>query len=118
MRTTFSQQNRLLIILVVAVLVVLLSLVGATVRSLRLKKNFQDEMAQRLDLEEKVSKMERERQGFLSEIKRLSDQIAKSAGEIEKLQINLDQEKTERAACEAVLEKIRAEQKTGSGRAM
>ena len=55
------RQNKTLIIGVVGVLLILVSLAKATANINKYKKNFRDEMAERLDLEEKLDKMEKGR---------------------------------------------------------
>jgi biopolymer transport protein ExbB/TolQ len=107
-----ARQNKMLVIFVVVTLLILVSLVKATTNVKKFKNNFQEEMAQRLDLEEKIAKMEKERAGLLSDSKKMKEDLQKERDELSQLKNKLAQEEDERSSLEKALEKARATQKT------
>lgn len=104
-------QNRILITLLFVIVVALISLVSATLNAKKVRKNFREEMAQRLDLEEKMTQMEKERSAVLSELKSLQTQLVKNKDEMEKLKNELVKEQEERTALKNALDQAKAEAK-------
>lgn len=101
-------QNRVVIILAVLVVLVLISLIKATLNVKNLSKNFRQEMAQRFDLEEKMIRMEKEHSALVFELKALKDQLRDKAQEIDSLKQELVSEGKEKAALETAIEKTKA----------
>ena len=106
-----ARQNKTLIICVVGVLLVLVSLVKATANVKKYKKNFQDEMAERLDLEEKIDKMEKDRAILLSDLKNLKEELKKEDDTLKETKDKLSQEEDKSASLQGALEKARSSQK-------
>lgn len=105
------RQNKTLIIGVVGALLILVSLVKATANVNKYKKNFRDEMAERLDLEEKLDKMEKGRAVLLSDLKNLKEELKKEGDALKDAQDKLLQEEDKSASLQKALEKDRASQK-------
>ncbi len=85
----------LIIVLVSVALVLLGFAVHATLNTKKWHANFSDEMAQRLDLEEKLSRIEKDRAAQLSDLKSLSQRLEKDKTEIEDLKAALAKMKQE-----------------------
>lgn len=98
-------QNRVVVILAVLVVLVLISLIKATLNVKNLRKNFRQEMAQRFDLEEKMIRMEKEHSALVFELKALKDQLHNKSQEIDSLRQELAREGNEKAALKEALEK-------------
>jgi len=107
-----ARQNKTLIICVVGVLLILVSLVKATANVKKYKKNFQEEMAERLDLEEKLDKMEKDRAVLLSDLKNLKEELKNENDALKKVKDKLSQEEDKSASLQRTLEKARADEKT------
>ncbi len=111
-------RNRFLIISVCVVLVVLISLVRATTNAKKYRKNFEEEMAQRLDLEEKMTKMEKDRADLVYELRDLRDQLAKNKEEVRQAIEELDRIRSEKTALKSALEKTNSEPGISSAKPM
>lgn len=98
-------QNRVVIISVVLAVLVLISLIKATMNVKNLRKNFRQEMAQRFDLEEKMIKMEKKHGALVFELKALRDELHKKSQEIDSLREELAREGNEKAALKESIEK-------------
>ncbi|MFH1691386.1 MAG: hypothetical protein ABIC68_02265 [Candidatus Omnitrophota bacterium] len=95
----------MLISLIVVVVVVMVSLVN-TGRNLKCsRKSFQEEMALRLDLEEKISGMEKERSSFQMEIKDMKRSLERKSEEIDSLQEKIFKEQQEKKELNKALRK-------------
>jgi septal ring factor EnvC (AmiA/AmiB activator) len=106
-----ARRNKTLIICVVGVLLILISLVKATANVNKYKKNFQEEMADRLDLEEKLDKMEKERAVLLSDLKNLKEELKEKNDALKEIKDKLSQEEDKNASLQGALEKARPGQK-------
>ncbi len=102
-------KNKLVIILVVLVVVCLASLVNASMNLKRSSKGFHDEMAQRLDLEEKVIKLEKGRDASQTELTGLKEQLTKNKEEIDSLKNALTASDNEKASLKSELEKTKGQ---------
>ncbi|MBI5872675.1 MAG: hypothetical protein HZB36_00830 [Candidatus Omnitrophica bacterium] len=98
-------RQRILISSVIITILVLASLVSASMNVSKFRKGFRDEMAQRLDLEEKISKMEKERQATISELETLKNQVLKDKDEATELREKLSKEQKDAASLREALEK-------------
>ncbi len=88
--------------------VVIFAIVSLARTSHKLKsssKSFQEEMALRLDLEEKISGMEKEQNIFLTEIKDLKRSLGKKLEEIDSLKEKIFKEQQEKHALSKELKK-------------
>ena len=106
-----ARQNKTLIICVVGVLLILVSLVKATANVKKYKKNFQDEMAERLDLEEKLDKMEKDRVVLLSSLNNIKEELKKESDALKEVQDKLLEEEDKSVSLQGALEKARSSQK-------
>ena len=97
--------SKFLIVSVIITVLVLASLVKATMNVKKFRKNFRDEMSQRLDLEEKVSKMEKERKALTLELQALKAQFSKNTDELAALRGTLAREQEDKAILKESLEK-------------
>lgn len=101
-------QNRVVIISVVLAVLVLISLIRATMNVKNLRKNFRQEMAQRFDIEEKMIKMEKEHGALVFELKALRDELHNKSQEIDSLREELARAGNEKAALKESIEKTQA----------
>jgi len=97
-------QNRVVVILAVLIVLVLISLIKATLNVKNLRKNFRQEMAQRFDIEEKMIKIEKEHSALVFELKSLKDQLNNKDREIDSLKEELAREGTQKTAVEEAQE--------------
>ena len=93
-----------LAIWVVAAILVLGFLVQQSLGVGKWRSSFNDEMAQRLDLEEKVARMEKERSALMAQAKDLTDKLQKSEAQIEDLKSALVREREEKKSLQARIE--------------
>ncbi len=107
---TFPRQ-KVLIVGVITTVVVLALLVGASMRINKYSKNFRDEMAQRLDLEEKLTKMDSEHQALVAENDSLKEKIEKSDEEIKTLKEAIARHEEEKAVLKDSLEEAQKQLK-------
>ena len=75
-------------------------------------------MALRLDLEEKVAKIEKAHVALLSKLKTLQNQAVKDKEEVDQLKSELAKEQRERTARKDALEKAKIESKSSSAKSM
>ncbi|HQP91153.1 MAG TPA: hypothetical protein PLU24_00580 [Candidatus Omnitrophota bacterium] len=106
-----SRSQTTLIISIILGVVLFVLLLSVSIGMGRYKKNFSNEMAQRLDLEEKILKMEKERQGLLDEIDSMKDKALESEKEIAQLKNSLAKEQEEKTALKGSLENLGNESK-------
>ncbi len=104
-------RQKFLVTSVVLTILVLVSLVNASIKLSGSRKDFRNEMAQRLDLEEKMSKMEKERHALISKIQVLSADAVKSKDKILSLEENLAEERKEKEILGKALEELEAKLK-------
>jgi chromosome segregation ATPase len=104
-----KKQKSVLFLLTAGILLVLIVLGFALTHAKKIQKDFRDQMAQRLDAEAKVTKMENERAAFLSQQKALQEQLVQAKNEIEDLKADLNRAKDEKASLAGALEKIKTE---------
>lgn len=95
--------NWMLITLIVIVVIVMVSLVNTGRNLNSSRKSFQEEMALRLDSEEKISGMEKERSSFLVEIKDLKRSLGKKSEEIDSLKEKIFKEQQEKQSLDKAL---------------
>lgn len=86
-----KQKNNITILFVVLVVAILLVLVRVGMQAGRYKNFYQEEIAKRLDVEERMDKLEKERARLLSELDVLSSQLADSKQEITSLKKELSE---------------------------
>jgi cell division protein FtsX len=98
-------RQKILISSVIITILVLASLVSASMNVSKFRKGFRDEMAQRLDLEEKISRMEKEHQALISEIDSLKNQALKDKDEAALLRDEVSKERKDAASLREALEK-------------
>jgi peptidoglycan hydrolase CwlO-like protein len=70
------------------------------------RSSFNEEMAQRLDLEEKVARMEKERSALMADAKDSAARIEKLGADIEVLKSQIIQEREEKKQLQARLEQV------------
>ena len=99
----------ILVPLIVGVMLAIVILAVSVIHVKKVRKDFQEQMAQRMDAEAKLIKLENERAAFESRAKILEQELAKDKEEIGKLQDDLAKEKTQRADLEGALEKSKTE---------
>lgn len=87
------EDQRSIIVIVVLCIVFFVSLVRLSLSLRSSKSDFRNEMAQRLDLEEKISLMEKERQALLGEMRVLRSTLDRAQGETQTLSEELDKER-------------------------
>lgn len=102
-------RQRALIVGVVTTVLVLATLVGTSMNLRKFKRNFREEMAQRLDLEEKLLKVENERHILLARVKELESQDSRTRDEANSLKEALAKGEEEKEALKASLEKAEAQ---------
>jgi septal ring factor EnvC (AmiA/AmiB activator) len=108
-----KQQQPVIILVVVAVLLfVFLVRISLNLRNSR--TSFRNEMAQRLDLEEALDGMEKERRQMISELESLRSRLAAATSEIKRLSEDLETKKDEVVSANASLEDLRREKKSPS----
>lgn len=90
--------QKVLVASVLVTIVFLISLVGASLNLGKYKKGFRDEMALRLDLEEKLLKIEKERQDMRAQLVALKTEASSNIGEVEALKEKLKSREDEIAA--------------------
>lgn len=90
------ERNSLALILGVVLLFVIALLVAVSASAMRLRKSFRNEMAQRLDLEEKISKVDREREALIRQLGVLTGEMDKTKDIVEKLEADLYKAKSEK----------------------
>ncbi|GEM_PF-6196690 len=98
MRAKVLYSNKAYIFFVLVIILVLSSLVKATADLRKFKRNFRDEMAQRLDFEEKVMRLQNGQASLLAEAKMLKSEVLKSKKVIAQLKEDLAREQSQRAA--------------------
>lgn len=98
-----------LVPLIVGVTLAIVVLAVSVIHVKKVRKDFQEQMAQRMDAEAKLMKLENERSAFESHAKVLEQELAKDKEEIGKLQDDLDKEKIQRADLESALEKSKTQ---------
>ncbi|OIO35322.1 MAG: hypothetical protein AUJ74_06900 [Candidatus Omnitrophica bacterium CG1_02_44_16] len=89
--------NKYYIFFAVAAIIVLSSLVKATTDLNKFKRNFRDEMAQRLDLEEKTMSLQNGRAAISAEAKILRAEVIKNKRVIAQLKEELALEQSQKA---------------------
>lgn len=94
-------EQKVLVVSVLVTIVVLISLVGASLNLGKYKKGFRDEMALRLDLEEKILRIEKERQDMRAQLEVLKGEASENAGEVKGLKEKLASREDEIAALKA-----------------
>jgi septal ring factor EnvC (AmiA/AmiB activator) len=72
------------------------------------RASFNDEMAQRLDLEEKIAQMEKARSALMADAKELTARLGRAQGEIENLKSALVRERDDKKAIQARLDQMQA----------
>lgn len=102
---------KFLIISTIITILVLASLVNATMNVKKFKKSFREEMSQRLDLEEKIFGMEKDRKAMILELQTLKAQLSKNSDELVTLRKALAQERKDKAVLKESLEKAEAQPK-------
>lgn len=102
-----KHKNWILITLSLIVIVVLVSLTRAKCELKSSNKSFQEEMALRLDLEEKISGMEKEYAAVMAEMKDLKRSLDRKSEEIDSLKEEIFQEQQEKQALNKELKKTR-----------
>jgi chromosome segregation ATPase len=102
-------RQRALIAGVVTVVLVLAILVSTSMNLRKFKKNFRDEMAQRLDLEERLLKAENERHTLLVRVERLENQDSQVQDEVASLKEALAKGEEEKKVLKASLEKAESQ---------
>jgi hypothetical protein len=90
--------NKAYIFFVLVIVLVLSSLVKATADLKKFKRNFQDEMAQRLDFEEKTMRLANSRAKLLVEAKMLRSEVLRNKRLIAQLKDELAREQSQKAA--------------------
>ena len=103
-----KEQNQTLIIWMIAACVIFVALIALSLHTAKLKKSFRNEMAQRLDLEEKLNKVDQQREGLITQLKTLQSQMDKTVSVVTKLQFDLNQAKTENVQTSASQEPVPA----------
>ena len=98
-----------LVPLILGIMLAIVVLAVSVIHTRKVRKDFQEQMAQRLDAEAKLMKLENDRVAFESHVKTLEDELAKDKEEIGKLQDDLAKEKTQKADLESALEKSKTE---------
>lgn len=109
---SLRKQQYPVIILVVVVVLLFVFFVRMSVNLRNSRRNFRNEMAQRLDLEEELSGTEKERQQMISELKSLRVRLAAASSEIKRLSEDLEIRKKEVISANASLEDLRREKKS------
>jgi len=93
--------NKAYIFFVLVVILVLSSLVKATADLKKFKRNFRDEMAQRLDFEEKTMRLQNGRAAILAEAKMLRAEVLKDKRLIAQLKDELAKVQSQKAEIKA-----------------
>ena len=93
--------NKAYIFFVLVIILVLSSLVKATADLKKFKRNFQDEMAQRLDFEEKNMRLQNGQAAILAEAKMLKAEVLKNKRLIAQLKDELALEQSQKAELKA-----------------
>jgi predicted RND superfamily exporter protein len=112
------KQQQPVIILVVVVVLLFVFLVRISLNLQNSKTNFRNEMAQRLDLEEALDNMEKERRQMILELRSLRERLAAATNEIKRLSEDLETKKKEVVSANASLEDLRREKKSPSSVSM
>lgn len=99
----FNKSN---IFFVLVIIIVLSSLVKATVDLKRFKRNFQDEMAQRLDFEEKAMRLQNSQLSIFAEARMLKEEVIRSKRLIAQLKEELALEQSRKVAIKAELQNV------------
>lgn len=98
MRAKVLFSNKAYIVFAVVIILVLSTLVKASADLSKFKRNFRDEMAQRLDFEEKVMRLQNGQASLLAEARMLKAQVLKDKKVIAQLKEDLAREQSQRAA--------------------
>jgi chromosome segregation ATPase len=98
-------RNKVHIVWVVVFILCLLALSRASMNLKKTKNSFRDEMAQRFDLEEKLTNLEKRRDVLNEEQENLKEQLKKSQDEILQLKDALTASDNEKATLKGELEK-------------
>ena len=106
-----SDRQKALILSVIVGVVFLVLLVSVSMGLNKYRKNFRNEMGQRLDLEEKMLKMEKERQLMITEVQFLKDKALEADSEIESLKDVVAREQEEKAVLKDSLDKLESQSK-------
>ena len=106
-----SDRQKALITNIIVGVVFLALLVSVSMGLNKYRKNFRNEMAQRLDLEEKMLKMEKERQLMTTEIQFLKDKALESEDEVSGLKEAIVREQEEKAILKDSLDKLESQSK-------
>ncbi len=93
--------NKAYIFFVLVIVLVLSSLVKATADLKKFKRNFQDEMAQRLDFEEKTMRLQNGQAALLSEARMLRAECLKNKRLIVQLKEELALEQSQKVVLKA-----------------
>ncbi len=112
------KQQQPVIILVVVVLLLFVFLVRVSLNLRSSRRNFRNEMAQRLDLEEALDGMEKERRQMVSELESLRSRLAAASSEIKRLSEDLETKKKEAVSANATPEDLKREKKSSSSVSM
>ena len=105
MKLSAPQYNKGIIVFVLVAILILASLVKATMDLSKVKKSFRNEMAQRLDFEEKTINLEKGRDALLSEVKTLRLEVLKNRRDLEQAKEELAQEQNKSVQLKPELEK-------------
>lgn len=97
MRAKVLFSNKAYIFFVLVIILVLSSLVKATADLKKFKRNFQDEMAQRLDFEEKTIRLQNGQAAILAEARMLRAECLKNKRLIAQLKDELALEQSQKA---------------------
>ena len=98
--------NKAYIFLVLVIVLVLSSLVKATTDLKTFKRNFQDEMAQRLDFEEKTIKLTNSQAAILAEARMLRAEVLRNKRLIAQLKEELALEQSQKAVLKVGFQNI------------
>lgn len=115
---SLRKQQQPVIVLAIAVVLLFMFLVRISLNLRNSRTSFRNEMAQRLDLEEAIDGMEKERRQMNSELESLRSRLAAATNEIKRLSEDLETKKKEAVSANASLEDLRREKKSPSSVSM
>lgn len=103
------RSQRVVVTSLVAAIVFFAFLVRISLNLKDSRRSFRNEMAQRLDLEEKISGMEKERQDMMGKIRILQTRLDAALQETKTMSSALEQERQEMTSLRSSLEKQKDE---------